>query len=60
MPKFQEGDRVRVRKTGETGKIIGVGSLPLPRQDNAAYNVLPDSGPPSVNLLPEELEPMPN
>lgn len=58
MSTFQVGDRVRIRKTRETGKIVDVGSLPLGRQDNTTYRVLPDSGPPSVTMLPEEVEPV--
>lgn len=55
---FKIGDTVRLKKTGETVKIIGKGSLPLPRQDNTTWNVQPVSGGASVNVLPEEIEPL--
>jgi hypothetical protein len=55
--EYKIGDPVRVIKTGQTAKIIGKGSRALPRTDNTAWTVLPDSGPPSCTVLPEEIEP---
>jgi hypothetical protein len=58
MAEFKFGDRVRVVQTGQTAKIIGKGSAALPRPDNTTWTILPDSGPPSVTVLPEEIEPL--
>jgi hypothetical protein len=50
------GDTFKLRKTGKRAKIIGIGSMALPRTDNTVYNVQPEEGGPSVNVLPEEIE----
>lgn len=50
------GDTVRVRATGKKAKIIGIGSMALPRPDNTVFNIQPEEGGPSVNVLPEEIE----
>jgi hypothetical protein len=58
MPNFNVGDAVRIRKTGSTAKIIGKGSLALPRADNTTWLIQPEGGGPSVTVLPEEIEPL--
>jgi hypothetical protein len=58
MSDFNIGDPVRVIRTGQTAKIIGKGSAALPRPDNTTWTILPDSGPPSVTVLPEEIKPL--
>jgi hypothetical protein len=58
MDAFKVGDTVRLRKTGEIVKIIGKGSLAIPRPDNTIWNVQPVKGGPSVNVLPEEIQPL--
>jgi hypothetical protein len=54
---FAVGDTVRVIRTGQTAKIIGKGSLALPRSDNTAWTIALDGGS-SVTVLPEEIEPV--
>lgn len=56
--EYKIGDAVRVIKDGQRAKIIGRGSLALPRPDNTAWTILPDSGGPSCTVLPEEIEPL--
>ena len=58
MSEFNIGDAVRVVRTGQTAKIIGKGSAALPRTDKTTWTILPDSGPPSVTVLPEEIAPL--
>jgi hypothetical protein len=55
---FNIGDTVRVIRTGQTAKIIGKGSLALPRVDNTTWTIAVDGGGPSVTVLPEEIEPI--
>jgi hypothetical protein len=52
------GNPVRVIKTGQTARIIGKGSLALPRVDNTTWTIAFDNGG-SVTVLPEEIEPLP-
>jgi hypothetical protein len=54
---FKVGDTVRVKATGQTAKIIGQGSMPLPRPDTTVWNIALAGGG-SVNVLPEEIEPL--
>jgi hypothetical protein len=58
MAEYAIGDAVRLRSNGQTAKITGKGSLPLARPDNTTWTILPDSGGPSVTVLPEEIEPL--
>jgi hypothetical protein len=53
---FNIGDAVRMIRTGQTAKIVGKGSLALPRADNTAWRIAFDGGGPSVTVLPEEIE----
>jgi hypothetical protein len=55
---FNIGDAVRMIKTGEAARIIGKGSLALPRADNTIWTIAFDRGGPSVTVLPEEIEPL--
>jgi hypothetical protein len=58
MAEYKVGDTVRVIETGQTAKIIAKGSLALPRADNTTWTVLPESGGPSVTVLPEQIKPL--
>ena len=58
MAEYKVGDTVRVIETRQTAKIIAKGSLALPRADDTTWTVLPESGGPSVTVLPEQIKPL--